>query len=336
MPFSAIPVVAGDDMVDLATYLELMGAWNERRLALGEAAITDPAAGDEAFDWNANYGIRAMQNWVETNCVNFIVSHDAGSARAGGHYDEETAIPFYDLTSFRSSATLNASGFTRTAAPTYGKAEVGDIVLKEHFNELRLAFKALVWTQKNAAFTNNSENNEQIGDSGGGHATWNAAYAAALAAYNGASPTADAVVNPYAREQAQTDGSTFQCVLERAYMYAAYSAIPTHVSHALDAYQYSEVHQINSGSGNNIYFAHGDGPPFEQAKYKLHQTFAIANTNARTTTKIGSIAAAPNQGPAPVVLTSGRQYGWEATPGTGSAFTFGVIRWNVAGGFSYV
>lgn len=326
-----IPVAAGDDMSLRTTYLELMGAWNECRQMLGQATVSDPAAGDPCFDSAATYSIKKMQEWIESNCTSFVVSHDAGSPptlRADGYYSNKASIDFYTTGTLRSTAGINAGGFKKTATPTYGVAAAGDDVLVDHFNELRLAFNVLAWTLTTATYSDHSENNQRLVTSGS-YVTWNAAYTAAQTAFDGGSGLGAVSPGSLAICYGVYDSAfaTYTCTLERYYGYGEFSGIPTFISHEMDVYLWSAVPAFEEPA--NTYFAHGDG--VIQDKFALTETFASAATATRTTAKIGQITTSPSQGPAPTnpSPSSSSPYGWSNRVALGAATVpQGVIRWD--------
>lgn len=328
--WSAIPVVAGNDMSLRTTYLELMTAWNERRQALGSGTISNPAAGDPCFDSAAAYAIKAMQQWIETNCTSFVVSHDAGSPpteRAAGYYTGAATIPMYTTATLRSTAGLNSSGFKKTATPTYGICGAGDIVLVEHFNEIRLCLNVMKWTLKVAAYDNHSESNDISVNGTGFTSPWHAAYLDAVSNWVPGAATSQNSPNALAYCVGSTDGGGgYNCSLSRRYLYGEFTSIPTFAAHVMDAYLKNTVPQIDEA--NSTFFAHGDGTLNNQ--FYLIQTFGSATTSTRTTGKIGSIVNPPSEGPAPTAGPPANfaDYGWESQPGGGgTTYPQGVLRW---------
>lgn len=311
-----------------STYLELMGAWNERRLLLGQLAVTNPAVGDACFDHAAAYSITEMQTWAEAYCTDFVVSHDAGSPpteRADGYYDLAATISMYTTSTLRSTAGLNASGFKKTATPTYGIAGAGDIVLIEHFNELRKVFNVMKWTKTVGFQASHSETNEEI-RGGSASGTWHGAYLSAAALWTGAGTTSTGGGAAWAACYGNYDGTNYLCALDRLYGYPEFTGIPTTLSHEIDIYQLAGLWNLDEATGT--FFNHGDDAAFNV--YSLIETLGTATTSTRSGMKVGTLATPPAEGPAPT-NTGGdnHAYGW-ANRVTGGDYEQpqGVLRWD--------
>jgi len=145
-------ISAGLDWQHVDFLNELVGAWSERRQAIGQSAVDDVAAGD---DIQAVTFWKAMQDWIEDECDNFF-NHDDTIEGA-------SSVPMFDVAGLRTAAGLNASGFRRATvwepdtppdwetdvSFSYGKMQAGDIIGPWIFDDLQKAFDALRWTTKN-------------------------------------------------------------------------------------------------------------------------------------------------------------------------------------------
>jgi len=134
--------VAGTDLFHVDLLNELWSAYSERRLALGIAAATAWAIGQDVQPQSTWAGI---QTWIETNSTSFVDHAQAVS----GHYNNFADIPMFTLATFRAAAGLNAAGFRRstsTGATAYGIMQVGDEIGPWVFQELQAALSALKWT----------------------------------------------------------------------------------------------------------------------------------------------------------------------------------------------
>ncbi|MDD8011855.1 MAG: hypothetical protein PHX05_00055 [Acidobacteriota bacterium] len=126
---------------DLAGANEIVLAYSERRQALRQSAVAALTAGAAAQDktlW------RAIQDWLETNCVNFV-DHVSGPLAA----DSKSFRPF-TLATWRAAAGLHADGFRRKVEPgdpfSYGKIGAGDMRGNWCFEDLQKGLAALKWT----------------------------------------------------------------------------------------------------------------------------------------------------------------------------------------------
>lgn len=160
MSTSFTTVGSGDsyDPTSLAIVNELIGAWSERRQAIGDAAVGDEVAGNDAHDLNAYW--KSMQSWIESNCSNYADHTHAIS----GSFDGLTGdVPIFSLASFRVAAGLNANGFRRATewnpdpiTPdweaditfSHGQIQAGDICGPWVYEDLQVAFSALKWSRE--------------------------------------------------------------------------------------------------------------------------------------------------------------------------------------------
>lgn len=122
---------------------ELQLAWSERRQAIGQSAQSALTTSTNPLDttWWAT-----LQTWLQDECVQFV---DHNQTIAG-----ETAVPMFTLSSWRTAAGLNSSGFRRvtswsgSGAPTfsYGLAQDGDIDGYWLYEDIIAALSTLKWT----------------------------------------------------------------------------------------------------------------------------------------------------------------------------------------------
>jgi len=173
-PFTPIKTVT--DPFGLTFINEIIGAYSERRQALGEEEVT-VAAGDDAHE--VDYW-KAIQEWIEVNALNYIDHTQA----VAGNFDGLAAIPMWILADFRTEAGL-ASGFRRATEWTpdpdnpdwevdvdfsYGQAQLGDIFGPWIFEDLQKAFSTLRWTLQNAKTSGTKQSTQGL-YSGGNCAT---------------------------------------------------------------------------------------------------------------------------------------------------------------------
>ncbi len=131
---------------------EITLAYSERRQALGQSAYT-PQANRDVQD--LSYW-RAMQEWLEANCVNFV-DHVNGPLNDEGDY-----FRFYTVESWRAAAGIPSGGFRRATAWSgsgdpawsFGLMRDGDIINHWVFQDLQRGFGALRWGDgKNALYS---------------------------------------------------------------------------------------------------------------------------------------------------------------------------------------
>jgi len=130
-------IAAGTDVQSVSFVNEFRRAQSERSQAIGGSSVANIAAG---HDIQAAAFWRTMQDWVETNCANYV---DHTHSVTG-----EIVMPMFTWTSFKTAAGLSSGGFRRNtgAGMTTGKIVRGDILGMWIFQDLQKAFDALRWT----------------------------------------------------------------------------------------------------------------------------------------------------------------------------------------------
>lgn len=212
MGWSWTTAAAGDDWQDRAYIKELYEAWNERRVAIGQSAVTVPAAGDYA----SSVALFAdVQQWIETNCSTFARSHNAdGTARADAYWDGQVIADAslqstltWSVSTLRQSAGLNASGFTRLtgSGTSYGIAQAGDYVAATLFNELRACLDRLIWVYRKIITSSTATYRQGFGST----------FAAAQSSYAAASTFSGSLLPYIAYAESKRDG-TSSYILTRA------------------------------------------------------------------------------------------------------------------------
>lgn len=279
MGWSWTTAAVGDDWQNAAFIAELYEAWNERRVAIWQAAVSVPAGGDYASHVNL---FADLQYWIETNCTSFVQSHDLdGTPRAAGFFDGEvyadaytrilngTAPPWtWTIANLRAAAGLNASGFKRvTTGTTYGTAIAGDYVGSHLYNELRKCLDLLIWTFR---FSGRGGATTYSRSGSGG------TYAAALTSYAAASLVAQSSPRPEANAKYQFS----LYFLYRQKTPVTVSSVPASISSATDWYCLPASHPLIT------FDAFGDG--YTQNRMTLYQTDAAASTAARSSADLGN------------------------------------------------
>lgn len=87
-------------------------------------------------------GWKASQEWLEASCVSYI-NHVSGPLNVGS-----MDFLYFTLTTWRSAAGLNVSGFRRSIDGvnfSYGKMQAGDVIGPWIFEDLQKGFSALKW-----------------------------------------------------------------------------------------------------------------------------------------------------------------------------------------------
>ena len=97
-----------------------------------------------------------LQSWLETECLSFI-DHVKGPLN-----DDEDAFLYFTLTTWRTTAGLNSSGFRRStdngASYSYGQMQAGDQIGPWIFEDLQKGFGALKWVVTNGTFSGTDAN----------------------------------------------------------------------------------------------------------------------------------------------------------------------------------
>jgi hypothetical protein len=133
-PFTNPADASWQDLLD-----EITLAYSERRQVLGQSeyVATDDKDVQAASYWTT------LQGWLESNYT-FFIDHINGPLDPTG-----TFFLFFTLATWRDTAGLNASGFTRKYGPKeslitdYGQMQEGDAIGPWIFDELQKGFGAL-------------------------------------------------------------------------------------------------------------------------------------------------------------------------------------------------
>jgi len=153
--------------ISAALFNEFVAAVTERQRAIdgttpaGISAISADATEFQAAKW------AAMQQWVEDNLGQFVVSHAGGVKRSADYYDDATSIPNYaNLAELFSAAGLSPrttwSAYTTHPDKSGVNAErqtaAGDIMGHWCPEELQACLSALIWVLEPGGITDTSTN----------------------------------------------------------------------------------------------------------------------------------------------------------------------------------
>jgi len=313
------PIADDFDAFSAAVINEYVGALNERRQALGQGTIGTYAEDDLVP--NSAAVIRAWQQWIETNLVSFVVSHDGGVPREGGHYDGVDTIDTYaNLVAVFAAAGLARTNWRRVrdhAFFAWGQAQEDDDYALELFEDIQKCLNVLVWTLANLAI--NPDNNVYVGEDYGA-ADWATAKYNAEADYH--------FINERWGGQAWTwgqyGGLDYDAGLSRTCEFSHATAWNGCVRY-VDWYVLTEAAQESQP-----FDAYGDD--VIEDKYSLFSQDEPANADETiiSGTLLGQTAKPNNPWCAePDTDHSPTMRGWRQV---GRAV---VVRWNVVGGFSY-
>ena len=271
---------------------ELTLAWSERSQALyhEHAGPGNPYTAIDDRDVQAATYWRAIQYWVEWNCLYFIDLVD------GPLSADRTAFLYWTLASFRTAAGLNAAGFRRVPEGvewdgetdpvwSYGHMEAGDIIGPWIFEDLQKAFAMLQHTSRAPAQVNGAK--REGGASGGASTgeTFAEVLAKARIAWAAASWVSGAW-RAYSASSIRYDEQEWY-VIEGSRQRANFqiTEVATCVPCAIDFYSKPF---IPGWVFNDI-----DGLGFADAVYALIQSLPEDTTATRTTPMLGDISTAP-------------------------------------------
>lgn len=153
VPFTD-PTVEDFEIFKTSNVNQLLNAYNERREVLGQSAVG--TIGDYTTEASKTSLWSGMQEWIESNCVNFVDhTQDPFTGLA--------TFPKFTLSSFRAAAGLHADGFRRVpsgiwdgtgVAPyQYGIQQHYDLIWWWTYQDLQDAFSTLRWTEETSGFT---------------------------------------------------------------------------------------------------------------------------------------------------------------------------------------
>lgn len=155
---------------------EILNAYNERRLAVGDSAITEMA---DNTNLQYYYIYSQIQNWIKNNCYKFVVSHNEdGTKRGDGYYDNKSSMEtwmFFNLMKSVRGESISQPAFRKTdtslidwedwgddgwqgAVYNYGICEAGDRFGPWIFEDLQKALNRLIWIPFEGAFSVESGN----------------------------------------------------------------------------------------------------------------------------------------------------------------------------------
>lgn len=322
--------VANQDWAAVANINDFQKATNERKDAIQVgAADALKVPGDdvqEAAFWNA------MQTWIETNYGSFVVSHDAGVARAADYYDNRATIDAYgNLAAVFSAAGLGTTDWRRytthpddAGADLGGKIVAGDIIGPWLFEDLQLVLNVLIWTAGSSmAWTDKiryyGEDDNEI--------TWAAAKAGAEAVW---AVSALAQTRPEAYSYGNLNiGGVFTARLYRGALYLKIGAnIGTGCSRAIDWHAYAE-------KWHDVWDANGDGLIENSWAKWLTDSPGQAVAQPQSSVRLGSdVTILPVWCDEPPGAEQVQSKGYRVEGG-GTPSGRCLVRWDIANGFDY-
>jgi len=350
-----------DSVITAALWNELVNAVIERHKALngGDAPgglIAEVSAADEITAARA----AALQQWIEDNYGSFIVAADAGTLRGAGHFDGVVdADPWTNKPYGNLAAVFDAAGLETATWRAYVKhpndggvdqarqAASGDIIGAWVPRDIQACLNVLVWqyygdtTDVNTA--GGETNDRHAGNDTGMFYPWDDAKTYCDDAYDTGPPGTyeDFCVDSTVEDKAAVAWTAGQCARSwapdfkvqqrRTYAYGHVTGLWTGIKHSIDWYSWTTRY---SGYDESIYSAYGDG--YTENQLKLDETTTgVTDASTTTATKLGrAIINRPSNDDTwcnePPLETLGPwnikgYWGW----------WFPVIRWNVAGGFTY-
>jgi hypothetical protein len=215
-------------------------------------------------------------------------------------YDTPADIA-YTLTTFRTEAGLNASGFRRaTAWPgsfSYGKIQAGDIIGPWIVEDLQKAFDALRWTYAYlfqtlfwlpGPISGALDNDSGYSGTGSIQDTTQDAYDAAVLDYSITGGASTAYTSYYAVTEDSVLTGKYNATLTRASAEVVYSSIPNHIAHTADAFYWFDG---TAASGET--FTDLDSLGITAKKFYITDSFASATTNTRTQSAVPSLSTPP-------------------------------------------
>lgn len=316
---------AGCATISVALLNEFESAVNERQRALDGNLAFDPLTAQGATVDHARW--EAMQQWVEDNLTSFIVSHDAGTKRSAGYYDNKATIDYYaNLAAVFSAAGLGTATWRAyTTHPTDAGADqarqVDTADIMGHWNpeDLQKVLNVLVWTGERSSSIVDGDHNYSVG--------WNADWPTAKGICEAAWPTA---TTGTVLIEGTTAGSLWEGPLYKA------EAGHADVQHAAVVGNYSKSkveYYLIPIANYRVFDGQGDWAGEDEDKYNLMETLTNNDgdgapaTATMTFTKLfdhtvfpPNWCAQPNGGDT--------AKGYE----TGEGF---VVLWNVTDGFDY-
>ena len=305
-----------------ATLNEFVDAVNERKLAAGLGAPF--AAVNAGDDVQAATFFTAYQQWIEDNLTSFVVSHDGGVARGGGYYDGAGTVGAYanlgDIFVATDLAHTNWRRYTthpdEGGVVAYGQMQAGDIIGPWIFEDIQKCLNVLVWTKKAVTFSGEAFTGNGVG------ATWAIATAASEADYAlaGASSVPDAYTLGYEL------GGTYTAWQQRAACDGQATVWNGCTRHA-DWYIYPALPLA-------VLIFEDYGDDVIEVKWSLwsQDEPATDDTAIVSGTTLGQVQMPPT---APYTWCGAPTLGGYAGKGWEKDDSVVVLRWNVAGGFTY-
>lgn len=324
-----IPLADLDRWQRTTVWVELYTAWNERRVAIGQSAVTVPAAGFKIQDKDA---IQDIQEWIETYASSFVATID-GSLNPVTDYDGADAIEMWDWTKLKTRVLSGNSSWSRKSGSTlsYGQLAKGyNASFITQINELRLIFNQLVWTKKGISFNNQAENNESFGEDSG-NSSWLDAKANAISQYNSDISSWNGA--PQRGTATTVNSGLYQYLLLNVYSYMKTTGLSNLFAKTVDFYLLSGTYWREVWGDDETMFDNDSASYLQYLKYGKYPT---SSTLLKTDTEtdfylIGDITKSvpPDFG----IPTTGAYYlrrGWSIIS------IASIIRWNVTDGFEYV
>ncbi len=337
------PVTHGQttDWSNVAILNQFYEAINERHaLLFGTKYFAYPVAvGDDVQDVGF---VRTMQQWVESNCVNFV---------RYGDFSGETDVEWYTWTTLKADAGINSGGWKRHVpdgsggyTTAYGVHTAGDYICPHLWNELKAALNCLyaIYVQcqafKGDLATNKAYSGMPFGE------TWAAAKSAAESGYTTDWDTGGqlyAFSNGTAVYDEEYEEWDYYAALQRRRGYIRTSSASIFrgfsgydcSTRALDWYVKAAKPDSDE---DTVYDTQGDPVHATESKYNKWATNTSTDAQPVAPSVFGTLDM-PTWCAEPVGRTD--DYG---EPVTGSSclgynvvYLGAVVYWNVAGGFHY-
>lgn len=314
------------DWADVNTMNELIGAYNERRQALGQSPVATISAGDDVQLASLYSDI---QSWIGTYSSSFIQSYDYPGTKRSIQSFTSTPETYADTDDFTHSCGLQAShtgqyGWERTADGVnfdVGTVQVGDVIGPWIFNDLEKALNCLTWTPVNS-FSWSVTDSNSAGNGAASQGGWGTAYGNLITNYpNGAAATG-ILSSPgtyyYGWEDAVSAAPDVIDILEsHRYSGTASGSIVNYLNPSIEVYlQFSDV--------GGVYDNQGDSLPYSGTDY--HYIEAISQNGGSPITSSYNTNTGIPSNPAC------------AEPGICGWYIYdiqGVAMYDVAGGFTY-
>jgi len=338
-----IPLADLDRWQRTAVWIELYTAWNERRIAIGQSAVTVPSAGFKIQDKNA---IQDIQAWIETYASSFVATIDS-SLNPVTDYDGADSIEMWDWTKLKTRVLSGNSSWSRKSGSTvsYGQLEKGYwATYIKPINEIYLILKELKWTYGTYMSEINTisyvDTAETQKDGNGAWNTWSQSKTLAESDYASNSPVCGGSAYKYTYGTGWNHPEMYEVYfyaeIGNAVAYVKASNIPSGLAKSVDFYFIGKLPTI----GNTCTYETFDNESAsflkegKESKYSTSPLLGASDTETNTypvgdvSLSLPSTWCSEPFGTGDNLETSKR--GWKI--GTPEA----IIRWNVTDGFEYV